>query len=457
MEEKPAPAPVSNDNVPQAEKVNDNKELQKTVTEVSFVDVPPDGGYGWVVVGCCFMVNAMTWGVNSSYGVYLAHYLSSNKYPNATPLQYAFIGGLSVSQSMFIAPIVTLLLRRTSTRTGMAVGIILQTGSLTLASFSTAIWHLFLTQGVLFGWGLGFLFTSSVGTISQWFSKKRSLANGITSAGSGIGGLVFSLSIQRIIQTMGVEWAFRIVAICVFVTNTVCTLLIKDRNKIINPNQKAFDWRLLKRFEFQLVMGWGFLSMLGYIVILFSLPDYAASVGMSKQQGSILTAMLNLGMAFGRPLVGIGSDRYGRINTSGVMTLVSGLSCFFIWIWARSFGVAILFSLVNGAVCGTFWTTISPVTVEVVGIKELPSALSLVWLSVVLPTTFSEPIALYLRRPGEYNAYLYPQIFSGVLYIGAAGCMYALRVWALTKQDQKLQGEDDGERKGSRWWRLAKV
>lgn len=28
-------------------------------------DVAPDGGYGWVVVGCVFMINAHTWGINS--------------------------------------------------------------------------------------------------------------------------------------------------------------------------------------------------------------------------------------------------------------------------------------------------------------------------------------------------------------------------------------------------------
>jgi hypothetical protein len=28
-------------------------------------DVPPDGGYGWVCVGCCALINAHTWGVNS--------------------------------------------------------------------------------------------------------------------------------------------------------------------------------------------------------------------------------------------------------------------------------------------------------------------------------------------------------------------------------------------------------
>jgi hypothetical protein len=29
------------------------------------MDVPPNGGYGWVNVACVFLINAHTWGVNS--------------------------------------------------------------------------------------------------------------------------------------------------------------------------------------------------------------------------------------------------------------------------------------------------------------------------------------------------------------------------------------------------------
>lgn len=32
-------------------------------------DVPPDGGYGWVVAACVFLINAHTWRVNSAWGV----------------------------------------------------------------------------------------------------------------------------------------------------------------------------------------------------------------------------------------------------------------------------------------------------------------------------------------------------------------------------------------------------
>ncbi|KAI5800068.1 major facilitator superfamily domain-containing protein [Geopyxis carbonaria] len=438
-------------------------------------DIPPDGGYGWVCVFALFFINSSTWGINSSYGVFLAHYLSTDAFPGATPLHYAFIGGLSTSTSMVIGPLVTFSLRHASTRAVMALGLAMEVGALIAASFATQIWHLFLTQGVLFGAGMGFLFTASIGAISQWFSAKRSVANGITAAGSGIGGLAYSLGIRAIIARHGLAWAFRAVALCALVVNAACTALLRDRNKHVRPHQRAFDVALLRRWSVALVLAWGFFSMLGYIVILFSLPDYARSRGFSATQGSVLGALLNLGMAFGRPLVGLASDRWGRINVGGLMTAVTAVSCFAIWIPARSFGVAVLFSLINGAVCGTFWTTIAPVAVEVVGIRELPSALSLVWMSVVLPTTFAEPIALYLREPGAENPYLHPQVFSGMMYVAAAITMWLLRAWKLGENDRKLEeenresGKGDGPpavapsgfldrwKAGSKWWRYGWV
>jgi MFS family permease len=261
---------------------------------------------------------------------------------------------------MIVGPLATFVLSKTSTQTAMAFGVATATGSLIAASFASKIWHLFLTQGVGFGIGMGFLYTISTGTISQWFDKKRSVANGLTAAGSGTGGLIFSLAIRGMLSQITIAWTFRIVAACVFVVNTGCTVLIRDRNKQINPNQRWFDPGLLRRYQFQLLLSWCFFSILGYTIILFSLPDFATFRGMSKNQGSILNALLNMSMAFGRPLVGLTSDYAGRINVSGLTTVATAISCFAIWVPATSFAVSLTFAVVGGAVCGTFWTTIAP-------------------------------------------------------------------------------------------------
>jgi hypothetical protein len=131
--------------------------------------------------------------------------------------------------------------------------------------------------------------------VPQWFSKKRSFANSIATAGSGIGGLTYSLATNAMIQSISLGWAFRVLAIVAFAVNTICTIMIRDRNKAVGSIQMAFDTRLFKRVEFLLLIGWGFLSILGYIVLLFSLPDYATSIGLSAEKGSVIGALLNLG------------------------------------------------------------------------------------------------------------------------------------------------------------------
>ena len=322
-----------------------------------------------------------------SYGVFLAHYLAYSTFAGASYLDYAFVGGLSISQALFVSPIATYITRKHGTRTTLLVGILFETVALLGASFANQIWHLFLSQGLCFGWGMGFLFVGTVGIIPQWFTQRRSIANGIATAGSGIGGMVYSLATNAMIQSIGLAWAFRTLGIVACTVNFLCAVLIRDRNKAIGASQLAFDYRLFKRSEFLMLLAWGFFSMLGYIVLLFSLPNYALSVGLSARQGSVIGALLNLGQGIGRPLVGVFSDSAGRINIAGALTFFCGLFCFVIWIFAKTYGVLIFFALIAGTVAGTFWATIAPVGAEVVGLKELPSALSIVWMVLVLPTT----------------------------------------------------------------------
>jgi MFS family permease len=406
---------------------------------------PPEGGYGWVIVVASLLINACSWGVNSTYSVYLAHYLNNNVFPGATSTEYSFVGGLSVSIALLIAPLVTSVTRVFGTRTTLLLGVLFQAISLIGSSFATQIWQLFLSQGVCFGLGLGFLFVGSVPILPQWFLKKRSLTTGIAAAGSGVGGLVFSLSTQAMIENISLQWAFRITAIVTTTINLICAFLLRDRNKHIMPSQLSFDVSLFKRPEFLLLLGWGCFSMLGYVDLVFIMAPYAESVGLSAQKASIVTSMVMLGMAIGRPLVGLTSDKLGRMNIALVLTFFTGLICLVFWVFAKTYAPLIVFALLCGAVCGTFWATISPVCAEVVGLKHLPSALSINWLILVLPTTFSTAIGLKLKR-GSGDEYLYSQIFVGIMFIVASICLLFLRIWKI-KQMRRIaeQNRKHGE------------
>ncbi|KAJ9377633.1 hypothetical protein DTO063F5_8162 [Paecilomyces variotii] len=353
---------LSKDDPANDEQVNtDPEQAQPSVgTEV---EPPPDGGYGWVCV---------------SYGIFLAHYLTTNTYPGATDLDFAFVGGLSLSMAQFIAPAATIITREWGTRTTLGIGILLQSGALFGASWSTQVWQLFLSQALCFGFGMGMQFSATVGIIPQWFGRRRSLANGIGTAGSGIGGLVYSLATGALIQQWGTGW---------------------DWNKVIGAVQIAFHVSLLKRPEF-----------------LLTLLSYASSVGLTTSQGSILGAMFNLGGGLGRPVIGYVSDNFGRINTALVCTFLAGLFSLVIWIFTKSFGTLIFYALIGGAVASTFTTTVAPVGTEVVGLQLLPSALSIFWLLVVIPSTFAEPITLWLRTDNGAN-FLPAHVFTGFMFI----------------------------------------
>ncbi|KAI0169299.1 MFS transporter, MCP family, solute carrier family 16, member 6 [Hypoxylon sp. FL1284] len=381
--------------------------------------MPPDGGYGWVCVVAQFLLNGFTWGVAASYGVYLAHYLSHDLFPEARSLDYAFIGGFNFAFALLVAPLATMLTRVYGVRALMSLGVVLLPAGFVAASFAIRIWHLYLSQGLCVGLGIGLLYVPATAVIPQWFSKKRSLANGICSAGSGIGGLIICFSTQAMLNNLGLFWALGTTAIIVFVVNLLATLLMRSRNAEIRPDQRIF------------------IMMFGYITLMFSLSDYAQDIGHSKEDLATVPALLNLGAAIGRPIIGYTSDRYGRVEVAGVLTFSCGMLVFCLWMSSTVYGMLLLFALIAGAILGIFWAVIGPLATDIVGLKELP-AFSLTWLSVVVPSAVAEVIALDLRRPemGE-RGYLYPQIFAGVSYLVAS--VFLLELWRSTRRKRKSE------------------
>lgn len=267
--------------------------------------------------------------------------------------------------------------------------------------------------------------------LPQWFWKKRTLAQGMSSAGSGVGGIIFSIGTDAMIRGINLEWALRITGIVCFFCNFAATLFLRDRNATVKPSQLGFAVHLLRRYDVLLLLTYAFINMLGYMSIIFSLSDYALSLGLTQKQASIVTTILNLGTLIGRPAIGFASDKLGRLKIAGSLAMFTGLSCFVIWIPCNSYVVLIFYAFIVGMTVGTFWMTIGPLTAEVAGLREVPSMLSLCWISIILPTSFAEVIALYLRRSGP-RPYLYPQIFAGLAF--CISSLFLAELWRVKRR-----------------------
>ena len=164
----------------------------------------------------------------------------------------------------------------------MSCGVLALSGGLISVSFAHKTWQLYLSQGVSVGVGIGFVYVPSITVLSQWFSKKRSLANGITAAGPGVGGVIFSLVTGKIIEKISVEWSLRITGLTAFRMNCLAVALDNPRpERLHSAGTATFDIEFLTRYEVWLFI-WTFVSVLGYITLLYSLPDFTLSSGLSQ-------------------------------------------------------------------------------------------------------------------------------------------------------------------------------
>lgn len=275
-------------------------------------------------------------------------------------MDWAIIGSLNFSMAMIVAPIVMRLIRRYDIRIPMLIGVVLQTAGLVAASFAKEVWQLYLTQGALVGFGIGCTFIPTMGVLAHWFTKRRSLVYGISSAGVGVGGLIFCFGARSMLSDLSLAWSLRVTGGITCVMNLVATFLIKSRDKQIPPKHRGFDTRLLRRYDVLLLLSWTFITFLGYMVVLFSFSDFGHSIGLSDGQAASITAFLNLGTALGRPFIGVLSDRFGRVETAAALTFFCGLTIFTIWVPANSYAICILFAFLNGPVFGIFWAVSIP-------------------------------------------------------------------------------------------------
>ncbi|KIM30808.1 hypothetical protein M408DRAFT_270914 [Serendipita vermifera MAFF 305830] len=417
----------------QSKEGRDTNQSTRKRKEIVIIDEGPipDGGYSWVIVLCQFVGQMATWGMLTTYGVFISWFQGQNSFPGATQIEFGWVAGICFCVVFGISPASNYLSKLLPLRVTLAIAQTVLALGFILAGLSTQIWQLALTQGLLCGVGIGLNFMATQPLISQWFLKHRALAMGLSSGGVGAGGLLFSFTTRLALANLGVRMTYIINGIIVFAMLTPTTVFFKSRVRVKHPELKPIQWGLFKNLGVVFLCIWAFFVAFGYLVCIFSVALYATQgLGLSQAQAASVQAIFAAGQLIGRPSTGLLLDRLGRVRMASLVTLLSGISCLCIWMFAKTYGVLLFFGIVSGTFSGIFYSALGPLLSEVVSISQFSDALSIIWLIKAPITLVCMPIAFGLD---QYSQNVLgrsgPEIFQ--ISIGAAGAANVIAALAL--------------------------
>jgi len=389
-----------------------------------------DKGWAWVIAVCGMLVISVTFGVGGSYGVFLTYYLNNDVFPGARKIDYAFIGGLMFFFGQMLSPIIALCIDIFGARLLILLGILTHVAGYILASFSTQIWQLYLTQGVLPGVAVALVFLTVTLVLPTWFDRYLSSGMGIVTAGAGLGGWVSALYVNSLIKTTGDQkWALRAIAIVGFVVLFISSFILTPKNHkriplksvskqyLSTKAKKQFNLKVFKSYPLLLLALWFGLTYTAYVVLLFTLSPFAKKVGLTETQGTVISTVMNVFQMVGRPCMGLIGDRLGRYNLASLFNIIIVILVFAFWINATSYGALIAFSILTGLLVGVTPTMGQSLAANILQDSEkLPAAWSGMNIVSGIFTLFAEVIALALVDDDSSTPYLHTQIFTGVFY-----------------------------------------
>lgn len=425
-------------------------------------DHPIDGPYAFWQAVLVMLTVFSTWGANAAFGVFLNYYLTSDSFPGATKYDFALMGGFVVCLAQSLAPFTALLVKIFGQFPVQLAGIIIQTIGYFLASACTKLWQVFLCQAILVGFSFSLIFIPGTLVLPTWFDRQRATAMGIAVGGAGLGGLVFSLALNKIIQQTGDQkWALRAVGFITLATSLFGSLLMrvrtpkkskfKDRfNKdfFIKNFKIVFDIHVFDNYPMILLALWFGVVVFGYVIILYSFSSFATSIGLSHTQGSNILAILNAAQVVGRPLIGNIGDFTGRANAAAGICLFIAVLVFAYWFNTTTYAALIGLSVVLGGPIGVGATMAQSLAGDIVDkmgrSEKLPAAwggLNIVAGMFSLP---SEVVALKLQRPNAIHAYAHTQILTGCCFLGGMFLILINREWLVrqTFETRRAQAQE---------------
>ncbi|TFY82322.1 hypothetical protein EWM64_g1694 [Hericium alpestre] len=329
---------------------------------------PVDGGWrAWSFLLASAIVEAFVWSLPFAYGIFLTAYLQEPKLasqPNAStllPLIGTLSSGIIYCSGPLVYPFISYYPQ--SRRHFMWLGTLLCFLSLLISSYVINIQILVLLQGATYALGGSMVYAPCISYMSEWFVRRRGLANGLLFCGSAAGGLVMPFILPPLLQAYGPFLTLRILAVAILILMIPCLVFIKPRlpeARVHGPTRRAEGssrdmW--LKNWTWWTLIIANTVQGFGYFVPQLWLPTFAAALSLSGTASSLSLALLNGSQALGPLLVGALSDHFTPWPLALTTAILSALCTVVLWGAVGNVAGLLVFSATYGVVAGG-WSTL---------------------------------------------------------------------------------------------------
>lgn len=162
--------------------------------------VPPDGGWGWLVLFGACLTNILIPGTIKSFGVLFIEFTQAFE---VSQTKSSWIPALCYFLYSSLGPVSSILSVKYSYRTVTLLGAVSASLGMILSFWASSVGYLYISYGVLVGIGAGLSFPPTVYIVTSYFVKLRGLANGLCISGSALGSIILPPVLRWLLEAYG--------------------------------------------------------------------------------------------------------------------------------------------------------------------------------------------------------------------------------------------------------------
>jgi len=293
----------------------------------------------------------------------------------------------------------------------IAGGIILSFGFFLASLVNENIaWLLWVSYGVLGGIGMGFTYTTTIACAQKWYPNKKGLITGVIVSSLGLGGVIFTPIIERLIKLFGGQGAgepgtFMVLSVIFLVVCTaggffiqnppaeILTLTSDDSKKPVKKDYTPSQ--MFKEPSFYIAFTTLMFACMGGLMMMGFAKPIAVAKGLVETAtiGVLLISVFN---SAGRLVWGIISDKLGRENTIIVLLIGTAVTSLLVNM-ANGYWIFVLIGAI-GFFYGGYLSNFALLTADLFGPKYMSANYGFVLLGFSVGAIVSSQIAGYYKN-----------------------------------------------------------